>query len=434
MRTFFPLLRTALALAVAALAAGPARALDLSWSGFGTLGWAQSDREYRIERSIDDDGTAERDTVLGLQLDARLAEQWAATVQLRAAESLKQDHRWDITPTWAFVAWRPSDDWLLRAGRMRLPLYLYSELLDVGATHDMARLPTEMYSIAPSNEFDGLAATKTWNLGDDELALDVWGGRARTTARFWSRDGLEPRRPAGANFVEVDVHAYGGALTLRQPDGLWRASLNHVRTSQTDGTLIPVTLPWVELAPGVGFYKTDNSIPYGPALRQVSSITNLILTIGVEQRFAAHWRVAAEFARDIQRDTELGSNTSGGYVALFREFGAVTPYLAWSQLRSTRGTREWYRKLTGTGLPAGLPGADEINAGQRLTAESIWAADQRSLALGASWNLGTGRKLKAEWKRTRVGQMSRLVDTPPGADTIHDTNVDVWSLNYNVAF
>lgn len=427
------LFRTAAALAAAVLAA-PASALDLSWSGFGTLGWAQSDREYRIERSIDDDGTAERDTVLGLQLDARLAERWTATVQLRAAESLKQDHRWDITPTWAFVAWRPSDDWLLRAGRMRLPLYLYSELLDVGATHDMARLPTEMYSIAPSNEFDGLAATKTWNLGDDELALDVWGGRARTTARFWARDGLQSRRPAGANFVEVDVHAYGGALTLRQPDGLWRASLNHVRTSQTDGTLIPVTLPWVELAPGVGFYKTDNSILYGPALRQVSSITNLILTIGVEQRFAAHWRFAAEFARDIQRDTELGSNTSGGYVALFREFGAVTPYLAWSQLRSTRGTREWYRKLTGTGLPAGLPGADEINAGQRLTAESIWAADQRSLALGASWNLGTGRKLKAEWKRTRVGQMSRLVDTPPGADTIHDTNVDVWSLNYNVAF
>jgi hypothetical protein len=112
----------------------------------------------------------------------------------------------------------------------------------------------------------------------------------------------------------------------------------------------------------------------------------------------------------------------------------VTPYLAWSQLRSTRGTREWYRRLTESGLPAGVAGADEINAGQRLTAESIWAADQRAVALGASWDLGPGQKLKAEWKRTHIGQLSRLVDTPPGSGTIHDTHLDVWSFNYNFAF
>lgn len=427
------LTRTSAAL-ILALAAAPAAALELSGSGFATLGWAESNREYRYERSIDEHGSAERDSVLGLQVDARLSAQWSATLQLKAAESLEQDRRWDLAPTWAFVGWRPADDWLLRAGRMRLPLYLYSEILDVGATQDMARLPTEMYSIAPSNEFDGLALTKTWNLGDDELALDFWGGQARTTARFWARDGAEPVRPAGANFVEVDVGVLGAALTLRQPDALWRASLHHVRTRQTDGTRIPVTLPWVELAPGIGFYKTDASIPYGPALDEVSTIRNIVFSLGVEQRFAQHWRVAAEFARDIQHDTVLGSNTSGGYVALFREFASVTPYVVGARLRSTRGTRSWFRRLTENPLPADIPGAQDINAGQRLMAESIWAADQRSVALGASWALGSGQKLKAEWKRTRIGQMSRLVDTPAGSDTIHDTHLDVWSVNYNVVF
>ncbi|MCC9596853.1 MULTISPECIES: hypothetical protein [unclassified Rubrivivax] len=427
-------LRALAAAAVAATVSLPAAALDLSWSGFGTLGWAQSNRGWAVERSIDRGGSAERDTLVGLQLDARLAERWSATLQLKAAESLERDHRWDVTPAWAFLAWRPDDDWLLRAGRMRLPLYLYSEILDVGATQDMVRLPTEMYSIAPSNEFDGLSATRTWTLGDDELSLDAYGGRARTTARFWARDGLAPAKPAGANFVEVEVHAVGAALTLRQPDTLWRAGMHHVRTAQTDGSRIPVTLPWVELAPGVGFYKTDDSIPYGPPVEAVSTITNLIFTLGVEHRFAAHWRVAAEYARDIQHDTELGSNTSGGYVALFREFGALTPYLAWSQLRSTRGTRDWYRRLTAHPLPESLPGAGPINAAQRLTAETIWAADQRSVALGASWTPAPGHKLKAEWKRTAIGQMSRLVDTPADAGTIHDTHVDVWSINYGFAF
>ena len=44
--------------------------LRLSWSAFGTLGYAQSNRAYRYF-GIDDDGTARRDTVLGAQLDAQ---------------------------------------------------------------------------------------------------------------------------------------------------------------------------------------------------------------------------------------------------------------------------------------------------------------------------------------------------------------------------
>lgn len=41
----------ALALALA-LAAVPARALDLEWSGFGNLGYAQSNRDYTWQRHI----------------------------------------------------------------------------------------------------------------------------------------------------------------------------------------------------------------------------------------------------------------------------------------------------------------------------------------------------------------------------------------------
>ena len=431
--TVRPLARM-LAAVVAAAAALPAAALDLSWSGFGTLGWAQSNRDWRYERVVDDEGSAERDSVLGLQLDARLAPAWSATLQLKAAPALDRDDHWELRPTWAFLGWRPSDDWLLRAGRMRVPLYLYSELLDVGATQEMARLPSEMYAIAPSNEFDGAAATKTWALGDDELALEAHAGTARTTGRFWARDGVPGRRPAGANFVDVEARFVGLTLTLTRPDSVWRASLNRVRTTQRDGSRVPVTLPWVELGPGLGFYKVDDSIPYGPPVPTVGTITNYIGTVGVEQRFGGAWRVAAEYARDLQRDTELASNTSGGYVALFRESGPVTTYVSLARLRSTKGTREWYRRLTENPLPAFVPGAAELNAAQRLTAESIWAADQRSLALGASWALAPGQKLKLEWMRTHVGQMSRLVETPPGSATIRDTHLDVWSIGYSFAF
>ena len=59
-------------------------------------------------------------------------------------------------------------------------------------------------------------------------------------------------------------------------------------------------------------------------------------------------------------------------------------------------------------LPAFIPGAAQINAAQRLAAESIWLADQQSLALGAWYALTPQRKRKpkrkGEWLRSQIGQ------------------------------
>ena len=121
---------------VAALTAAPAHAVDATWSGFATFGYAESNSDYTYQRFIDRDGTLKRDTLLAGQLDLRLASEWSATLQLRAAAADNDDSRWRIEPSWAFVAWRPNNDWLLRAGKMRVPLYFHSESLDVGVAHD----------------------------------------------------------------------------------------------------------------------------------------------------------------------------------------------------------------------------------------------------------------------------------------------------------
>ncbi len=422
-----------LLLALLALAGLPAAAQDLSWSGYGTIGYATSNRNYTFQRSISDRGTFDRDSVFGLQGDLRFNPQWSATVQLKAAQSLTSDSRWALTPAWAFIAWRPSDDWLLRAGKLRVPLYLHSEALDVGVTHDMVRQPAEMYSISPTNDFDGLYATRTWPRGEGEVSLDAYAGGISTTARFWTRDGAPPQIAPGAEFVDVDIKAEGVVLTVRQPDGVWRAGVHHIVTRQSDGSTIPVSYPYVDLGNGMGYYQVNPALP-GPGIATVPSITNYLFTFGVEQQFAQDWRIAAEFARDVQRDTQVGSDTRGGYAALYRRIGRATPYVSLGVLRSSAGSLDWYRRLTANPLPAMVPGAAQVNAAQRLAAESIWALDQRSLAIGSSYAIDNSQKLKFEWMRTHVGQVSRLVDSPPGSPVPHDTNIDVWSVNYNFSF
>ncbi|MCH2219882.1 MAG: hypothetical protein MK097_06095, partial [Dechloromonas sp.] len=124
----------------------PAMAVDLTWSGFGTLGYAQSDQPVNYQRFIDEKGTFKRDSIFGVQGDARFSQQWGATVQAKAAPSDHYDTQWQASVAWAFVSWRPSDDWLIRAGKLRLPFMLNTENADVGATYDFVRLPLEVYS------------------------------------------------------------------------------------------------------------------------------------------------------------------------------------------------------------------------------------------------------------------------------------------------
>lgn len=426
-----------LVLLAAMAAPHAAQAQDIAWSGFATLGYAQSpDVPGRYLRWIDSNGTFNADSVAALQADWRINPRWSATVQLKAAPSEKSDDQWQLRPAWAFLAWRPDDAWLVRAGRMRLPLYMYSESLDVGVAQDMARLPMEMYSLVPTNEYNGLSAGHTRAtslLPDGELSVEAYGGRIGTTARFWLRDGAPPQVPAGERFVGVNVAVVGLVTTLRNPRTTVRLGLHEARTSRPSGEPTPVDYPFVSIAPGLGYYKVSDALP-GPPIETVPRIRNLITTLGVEQQLGDGWRVAAELARNKQFTTRLGSNTLGGYVTVFREIGAFTPYVSAGRLQTSNRQMDLYRGLIGTQLPPMIPGAAQINASQRIAAESIYVANQSSWALGVAWHTPWGGSLKLEHASTRIGETTRLVDTPPGQPSPENQRFGTWRLSYSVAY
>ena len=101
------------------LAAAGVRAADVTVSGFGTLGYAISDKPYSYQRYIDEQGTFDRDSRLAVQVDAALSRRWSATAQLKFAPDEDSDSRWAPRLSWGFLSWRPDDDWLLRVGKLR---------------------------------------------------------------------------------------------------------------------------------------------------------------------------------------------------------------------------------------------------------------------------------------------------------------------------
>lgn len=429
------LLARACAAALLVLAAVPAFAqegLQVSASAFGTLGWAQSDSEIPYQ-GIDDGGTARRDSVFGAQLDLQFSPRWSATVQARLAPSQRHESAWDLRASWAFVAWRPDNDWLLRAGKVRAPFFLRSENLDVGLTYDELRLPAELYSLAPTNDFAGASVARSWSLASGDLTLEAYRGTTSLTKRFSLRSGLPPALPSGPIYRDVCTTVQGVVATWRGPSASGRIGLHHARTERPDGSADFLVRPsWAPLGPGIGYWQTSNQLP-GPGVESVSHISNLVLFAGAEAQLGGGWRVAAELGRVRQRNTELGLNATGGYVTVYRGLGRFTPYLSLAGLDTDGAGARWSRELDGTRVPALLPGADALNASMQLTADTLPMYRQSSLALGSSVAITPSSKLKLEWMHVRT-RNSRMLDLPAGEPLEKPRSLNVGSVSVSAVF
>ncbi|RZI85519.1 MAG: hypothetical protein EOP38_04885 [Rubrivivax sp.] len=402
------------ATALLAMAGAAAQATDLSWSGFGTIGAAVSDRDYLYQHHIDANGTLNQDSVFGGQVDAQFTPEWSATLQAKLAPSLRHEDRWDLSASWAFVSWRPSNEWQVRAGKLRVPIYLFSENLDVGESYDLARMPTETYSIAPTTDLTGLYFTRTWNLAASELSLDVLSGGARVYHRFYTRD-------TGPDTKHVNTQIKGGVLSWRTDELTLRAGWLHANTKLRFEPGYPTELAYTPVGGGLYAY-----IPTGFTNR----IVNDVFTLGMDWRLSGGWRVLAEYERDVQHKTTLGANTYGGHVAVLKTIARWTPYAVVAGIKSTSAQD----KLRSSLNAVYVPGADQLMAAQRQLADGMPYYDQYAVGVGTSFALNANSKLKAEWMHTRIRHGSTMVDSPSGAPPVANADINVLSLSYNFTF
>jgi len=403
----------ALAIVSGSACAG-ALAQEFSYSGFGTVGAAVSNKDYKYQRFITDNGTVKRDSVLGVQFDAKFSAQWSATLQAKVAPAADNDSKWETSAAWAFVSWRPSNEWLIRAGKVRLPLYLFSENLDVGQSYEFVRMPTEMYSISPTTDIAGLYVTRNWALDSGDLSLDVYSGRAPTVMqRSYSRD-------TGTAFISVTTRVTGGVLTLRAEDSTWRLGLHHAKSDFNDDQIqAPATIQNIPLGGGYNVYLPTAF---------VREFRNDIVTFGFDISLPSDWRLIGEFERNFQRDIALGANTAGGYLSVLRKMDRITPYVTVASLKTVGATARTRQDIADVVAPP------LFEADQRQLLDTIPFYDQYSLSLGASYALTPQSKLKGEWMHTWINKGSAMVDSPAGAAPVSNDTIDVLSLSYNFVF
>ncbi len=161
---------------------------EFSYNGFGTIGLAKiSNNSISQNQSgsfITDDFRFAQDTKFGLQLGASLNDYFSATIQAVIRD--REDYDPDLE--WAYVTLAPKPNLKFRLGRLRLPLFYYSDTIEVGFSYPWIRPPSNVYEVGGVlSSYEG-----------GEILYDHWfGGSQVSLQAYLGKSSDSTERPDG---------------------------------------------------------------------------------------------------------------------------------------------------------------------------------------------------------------------------------------------
>jgi len=126
----------------------------LNWSGFASTAASFTDTNETYIEYVNKDASF-LDTRLGLNLSLQFSAQWSLGGQILAAG---REGGFDAHADWVFSRYRFSDNTSLLFGKMKYPNLLFSEYYDAGSIYPWARIPQELYNLAPGGSRAGFEA------------------------------------------------------------------------------------------------------------------------------------------------------------------------------------------------------------------------------------------------------------------------------------
>lgn len=163
----------------------------LKVQGFGSAGVAILDEAGVGYVSNSGEGIDDKltyiDSIAGLQFDFQVNEQLSFTTQLVGRT---QANDFSIGADWAYLSWQATENLTIRGGRMRMPLYMLSDYLDVGYVYPWARPPQEAYNLAGLNidRYEGFDLLYNYDAGAFTGTIQALVGRANPVTGSTSLD------------------------------------------------------------------------------------------------------------------------------------------------------------------------------------------------------------------------------------------------------
>lgn len=189
----------------------------LQTDGFATIGVQQVNQSgVRFGANTNNNPDWVSGSVLGVQSSYAFNPQWSVTGQFLVRPDESDLSRLAPKVEWLFASYQLNDEIKLRAGQLRLPLYMYSEKLYVGKAYPMASLPTEVYGSVASNTYQG--ADVLWRtdvLTDMELLVQPYAGRFETSTLTPNKQDYVDVELKGLHGVNIQLQTLNENLKLR---------------------------------------------------------------------------------------------------------------------------------------------------------------------------------------------------------------------------
>lgn len=157
----------------------------LSVHGYGSLGGAyQDDDQVLYRNSLNTvkgsrgDFSLSNYSNLGLQIDATLTDKLTLTVQGTVSENNSEGELLELG--WANINYQVNDDLSIKVGKMRIPAFMYSDILNVAYAYDWVKLP-EMYSIIPFHNYKGVELNYNMDFDDLVISSTLMYGQSKST-------------------------------------------------------------------------------------------------------------------------------------------------------------------------------------------------------------------------------------------------------------
>ena len=347
--------------------------MDIAVNGYLTAGMTSSDNDRgEFLHTVDDDFSFDVDSVMGLRVGIQVDDKLSVALQVRASGRDTDD---SLEVDWAYADYQVNDELNVRGGRIAFPVFMISEVIEVGYAYPWIRPPVEVYGQVPFTSM----------YGADMLYRTSWGGIDWTVQPFLGNEDTEGL----LGITNANSAAFGNLI----PAGSVEAEFD---VEDIIGFNISADLGWSSYR--VGYVQAEGTAT-SPAIFQAlnliqgvdASFFNAGMTLDWE-----NWVGNSEFTH--AKLDGLYPDSTAWYVTLGYRFGKFLPHLTYADVT-----------------------ADD---------NSPLGPEQDSTTLGLRYELGDTSALKVEWQRTETdsGNAGLSFSNAPG-----DT-VNIFSVAFDMVF
>lgn len=320
------------------LAGTPAFALEQGETrinGFGTvgvthLGGEDDGRAYGLSGQTNDSWRGDQLSKFGAQLSYGITDTVGITLQSTAKA---YGDEWKPNLEWAYLSWQSTDNLMVRFGRLRTPVYMYSESIDVGFAYPWLRLPDEVYSQVQLSNYEGADLVYNLPLSFATASFQLAGGQARNRDYYIYDEEFD---------IDYDK-VFGASVSLSTNDfGTLRIGYAEADIKNDIAGSVTSILP-PPFGPGVG-------VPQEVALLQLDKDKGKFTSIGYQYDNGT-WLTANEWtSRVIENDNT--ASTDSFYLMGGRRFGDFLAHVTYAQLDEDEGRQNsWTLGLNYNILP-----------------------------------------------------------------------------------